>query len=143
MACKGSVAELGRAYQRLVSARDQSRPSIAHLALEYINGAGLEARKAFILRKPTFSLYLPPLFLTPSLVHPTPTVSPLLLSATPLTPSSNPTSYPVLRLHSPLPPPLQKEAFLSVTRTQSCMDRDHIATYNTTYAVCVSVCVCD
>lgn len=135
MACEGSVPEFGCAYQSLVSPRDQSGPSIAHLALEYINGTGLEARRLSYSEKPNFSLYLP-LFLLPLWFIPPPLLAlsyylPLLLLPPPL--------HILPRLKTPLPPPLQKEAFLTVTRTQSCMDRDHIAIQH--QIGCVWLCV--
>lgn len=106
--CEGSVPEFGCVYQRLVSPKGQSRPSLTHLALEYINGAGMEARRLSYSEKPTFSLYLP--LFTPFLVHTSPPPPLLVLSyyllllLPPPPPPPPPISLSVLRLHSPSSP---------------------------------------
>lgn len=140
MECEGSVPEFGLVYQSLFSptALVEAQPYTLSIRIHQWHRNG--GTQAFILQKPTFSLYLPPfhsvIFFGPYQPS-TPTVHPPLLSPTPLIPPFPlpPISFCALRL----PPPLKKEAFLTVTRTQSCMDRDHIVIQH--QIVCVCVCV--
>lgn len=139
MECEGSVPEFSCVYQRLVSLKGRSRPSLTHLALEYINGTGLEARRLSYFEKTHLQSLSSPFHSSFGLHQPPPPLLVLSYYLLLLFPP-HPISFSVLRPRSPPPLPLQKEAFLTVTRTRSRMDRDHIVIPDSS-CVCAHVCV--
>ncbi|MEQ2207341.1 hypothetical protein XENOCAPTIV_010793 [Xenoophorus captivus] len=74
------------------------------------------SRQAFILREPTFNMYLPLcilFFLVSPILHPHCLIVPII-------------SCSYTSKDTPLPP-LKKEAFLTVTTTQNCIYHEHMA----------------
>lgn len=127
-----------RVWLRLSKPRLSQRPVEAQhctLSIRIHQWHRIGGTQAFILRKthlqPLSSPFLLPLWFIPPPLLALSYYLPLLLLPPPL--------HILPRLKTPLPPPLQKEAFLTVTRTQSCMDRDHIAIQH--QIGCVWLCV--
>lgn len=115
-----------RVWLRLSKPRLSQRPVEAQhctLSIRIHQWHRIGGTQAFILRKthlqPLSSPFLLPLWFIPPPLLALSYYLPLLLLPPP--------PHILPRLKTSLPPPLQKEAFLTVTRTQSCMDRDHIA----------------